>query len=239
MWDRLAALTLVFALGCGDQVVGTFPAASGSTGSQTGLPAIGTGFAPDTATTSDTEAASADASATTAASAVDTTGAAVPELCDGVDNDLDGLIDEIGPGTTVCGACTLLQGAGQAWWACDLEKSWPDAQAWCEGFGAGLALVKTPEDTAFVLDALVGTSMFYWLGAREDPDLEGEWAWIDATPVAAYTNWAGTQPDDFEAAQDCMRLTFGIIDAGWFDGAWDDFYCDVPTTVLCSAPHTP
>jgi hypothetical protein len=240
MWDRLAIASLVFALACGDQVVGTFAAASGSTGTQTGFSPQSTGSAPGDDTGA-TGATGADMSPTAGDSEADGSSGpapvAAPETCDGIDNDLDGLVDEIGPATTTCGACTLLQGAGQAWWSCDLEKSWADAQAYCEGFGAGLARVQTPEHGAFVLEALTDTFMFYWLGAREEPEVEGVWAWIDGTPVAAYTNWAGTQPDDFEAAQDCLRLTFGIVDANWFPGSWDDFYCDFPTNVLCSAPH--
>jgi hypothetical protein len=238
MWDRLALGSLVFALACGDQVVGTFAVPGGSTGPDPELSPTDTGFAPAESTGSP----ETGAATTTGASGDGSSGPApvmTPETCDGIDNDSDGLVDEIGPDTTSCGACALFQGAGQAWWACDLEKSWADAQSYCETLGADLARIQTPEQGAFVLEALSGTFMFYWLGASKPPDVDGEWTWVDGTPVAAYTNWAHTQPDDFEGAQDCMRLTFGILDENWFDGAWDDFYCDVPTRVLCSAPHDP
>jgi len=157
-----------------------------------------------------------------------------PEICDGIDNDLDGLVDEVALGVSECQGCQLLQGEGQAWWICGAEMlTFAAAQDRCEGLGATLAIVPNAASQAF-LHTEVGQG-FWWLGAQQAQG-EGAWSWVDGTPLG-YTNWGGTQPDDVSPGQDCLRLTFGITDNGWFDGAWDDFFCDDVHPLMCSALH--
>ncbi|MEM6993705.1 MAG: C-type lectin domain-containing protein [Myxococcota bacterium] len=215
--SRSLVVACGIALSCGDQVIGEFGADSGGDG---------TGDATDAGVGDETSSGAGE------------TGAPIPtpEVCDGVDNDLDGLIDEIGPDSAACQDCTLLQGAGQAWWVCESQLDWPAANARCEEFGATSALVLSAEAQTFVHET-VGEGWF-WLGARQAPS-EGTWSWVDGTPLT-YDNWGGTQPDNTAPSQDCIRLTFGIEgDEGWFDGAWDDFFCDEPQRVLCTGPHAP
>ncbi|MCA9709934.1 MAG: C-type lectin domain-containing protein [Myxococcales bacterium] len=145
----------------------------------------------------------------------------------------DGLVDEVSAGLDACNDCQLLQGAGQAWWVCEATQTWADAEAWCEGLGAHAAVVPSLVAQTF-LHQQVGQGWF-WLGAHQDAD-EGAWRWVDGTPLG-YANWGTTQPDDTAPGQDCLRLTFGIDGEGWFDGAWDDFFCDDAHRVMCSAPH--
>jgi hypothetical protein len=224
-----AALALALALaGCGDQIVGTFDPSRGNAAVTTDE----TGVASTSAVSLDTTAAGTTAAGTTAAG---TTDAPAPEVCDGIDNDLDGLVDEVAPGLTECNGCRLLQGAGQAWWVCAAEKTWDQAGAYCQSLGATTAIVPSPAAQAFLHEA-VGQG-FHWLGARQ-AELEGAWSWVDGTPWD-YTNWGTLQPDDTAPGQDCLRLTFGIVGDGWFDGAWDDYFCDDVHPFMCSAPHEP
>ncbi|MCX4242559.1 C-type lectin domain-containing protein [Paraliomyxa miuraensis] len=201
---------LLFAASCGDQVVGHFDGGSGSS--------------------------AGPASSDTAGEAGTTfTEPPMPEQCNGLDDDHDGLVDEVSAELTECNGCRLLQGEGQAFWVCETETTWAEAQAQCEALGATSAIVPS-EATQTFLHEQVGTG-WYWLGAVQDPD-EGPWRWVDGTAFE-YANWGTTQPDDTAPGQDCVRLTFGITGEGWFDGAWDDFFCDEPTShrVLCSASH--
>ncbi|MEM9458198.1 MAG: C-type lectin domain-containing protein [Myxococcota bacterium] len=115
-----------------------------------------------------------------------------PEICDGLDNDLDGLVDEVAAGSTRCNDCTLLQGVGRAWWVCDVQKPWADAQIYCQTLGAHAAIVPDEATQAFLLEQ-IGEGRF-WLGARQDPE-EGPWRWVDDTRWT-YDNWGATQPDD-------------------------------------------
>lgn len=238
MWAR-TVIPLVFLPGCTDQVVGTFAASSGP----------GTGFASTSGPMREPGSAGSSAAGSTGAPSPGSSGGASggatsgstgmppsPEVCDGIDNDQDGLVDEVGPDNTSCGGCTLSQGVGKAWWACDAQLPWADANARCETFGATLGLARTADDTAFLLATIDRSLMFFWLGAREGA-AEGSWSWVDGMPLSGYSNWAGMQPDDLQGAQDCLRITFGITVNGWFQGAWDDFFCDQAIHVLCSAPH--
>lgn len=210
---RALALALIPSAGptgCGDQIVGRFGPETTGGASSGGDPT------------------------TTAAPPPDSSGAPTePEQCDGLDNDGDGLVDEVAADLSTCNDCQLLQGAGQAWWACAREETWVDAQAYCQTLGAQAAIIHDEAAQAFV-HAEIGEG-WYWLGAHQDPD-EGPWRWVDDTPLT-YDNWGTTQPDNADPGQDCVRLTFGIVGEGWFDGAWDDFFCDDPHQVLCSAPH--
>lgn len=220
-----SAVVLALAgLACGDQVVGTFDPSRGD----------------DDALATSTLDASATATGGTVAMTAGTLDGgsdapAPPELCDGVDNDLDGLVDEVAPGLTECDGCRLLQGAGQAWWVCDEQKTWDTARVRCEGLGATVAVVPSAVAQTFLHEA-VGEG-WHWLGARRAAD-GSAWAWLDGTPWD-YANWGTTQPDDIAPGQDCLRLTFGIVGDGWFDGAWDDFFCDDPHPYMCSATHAP
>ena len=158
------------------------------------------------------------------------------EICDGVDNDLDGLVDEVGATNSSCGGCTLTQGVGQAWWVCDdTLLDWEDATAFCETFGASTATVRD-EATQLFLEARFEVA-WYWMSVRQQPE-EGDWLWPDGSALA-YENWAGQQPDNWTPDQNCVRLTLGLIDPpDWFHGAWDDFECAETLAVLCSATHT-
>lgn len=218
-----AALALALATGgCSDQIVGMFDPSRGEAASTTG-------DAPGSTSSPATSTGSLDATAD------GTDAPAAPELCDGLDNDLDGLVDEIAPGLVECDGCRLLQGAGQAWWVCEAPKTWDQAAAACASRGATTAIVPSAVAQELLHQA-VGQG-FHWLGARQ-AEGEGAWSWVDGTPWG-YANWGTLQPDDAAPGQDCLRLTFGIVGEGWFDGAWDDFFCDDPHPYLCSAPHEP
>ncbi len=206
---RAVALAWLGSSGCADQVVGRFEGTVAS------------------------EEASASSIAGPATTETTFTEPPSPEQCDGLDNDHDGLIDEVSAELGECDGCQLLQGVGQAWWVCGLELSWAAAQAHCEQRGATSAIVPSAAAQTF-LHEQVGEGWF-WLGAAQDPG-EGPWRWVDGTAFE-YANWGTTQPDDTAPGQDCVRLTFGIIGEGWFDGAWDDFFCEEPHRVMCSAPH--
>lgn len=216
MGSSLRSVVLAVALtaspACGDQVVGSFDASTGGRDS------------------------SSSGGPTTLADETTNTGPEPsPEQCNGIDDDLDGLVDEQGPDLGWCDGCVLKQELGQAWWVCEAELPWAEAQADCEARGATLAIVATADAQAF-LHTEVGEGWF-WLGARQAAS-EGTWSWVDGTPFD-YANWGDTQPDDEAPGQDCLRLTFGIEGSGWFDGAWDDYFCDDVHRVMCSAPHVP
>ena len=204
--------------GCGDQVVGTFDGV--------GVPASSGTVEP-----SDPDV-----------DAGDTTSTPPSTTEDGASSEDDG--DEIGPHPTICddtkasetesdcGDCWRIDSPTHVYWVCSDELEWATANAMCGTIGATSAIVESAEEVEFLLAKI--DYGFFWIGARRDGD---HWRWVDGTAVE-YTNWADHQPDDAEPGQDCVRMTWNIVDGeGWFHGAWDDFFCDFPQRVLCSRPQ--
>ena len=225
------------AAGCADQVVGHFD--GGSTGPQSSESSTGT---TTTSAVGDTSTGGPERSSSEGIGQEGTSDTSTgtvpdePEVCDGIDNDNDGLIDEVGPGNAECNACTLLQGEGQAWWACTEDKGWELAQTRCEEYGAQLAMVLDEASQAFLLENISAMGTFFWIGGRRDDRLS-PWVWVDGS-LFDYQPWAPSQPDDTDPGQDCVRLTFGLEPPDWFDGAWDDFFCDQGQFYVCAAPHS-
>ncbi|MBV1860689.1 MAG: C-type lectin domain-containing protein [Nannocystaceae bacterium] len=225
-----AMTVLLLSNACTDQVIGEFGGAGTVSTSESSNESV---------STAGQESASTCIGETAGPSSTESgTSAAIPEdeICDGIDNDLDGLTDEVSSTNSACGECTLLQGEGQAWWICDdTIVDWEEASGFCAAFGATNATITNSDTQLFLEDTL--EAAWYWLSVRQEPE-EGQWLWPDGSSLS-YTNWAGNQPDNWTADQNCVRLTFGLGDPpNWFTGAWDDFECAKTLAVLCSATHT-
>ena len=241
-------LFLATSAGCADQVVGTFE--GGSTGlagseSSTSEGVLGTssGSSGQLETTGDgTSSGAPSASSSDGVGADGTEGTSTgsppgePEICDGIDNDLDGLVDEVGAENAQCDTCTLFQGEGQAWWVCTQNKGWETARARCEEYGAQLAIVPDEASQNLLLENVMGMGTFFWIGGRRD-DSMSPWGWVDGSAFV-YDAWAPTQPDNIDPGQHCVRMTVGLTPPDWFDGAWDDFFCNDGQFYVCAAPHT-
>ncbi len=167
-----------------------------------------------------------DATSTTAGSE-STTGPPIPdEICDGRDNDGDGLIDEWSPVNETCNGCVLHQEAGRAYWRCDRVARWSTVQSLCLSFGANLATVDTPAEN-LVLLFLLGDAGAGWIGINDIGD-PGNFTWIDGSPVD-FTLWRdGIEPGESPDA-DCGGLTSAAD--------WVVFNCLNSRPGICEAPH--
>ncbi|GCC19922.1 hypothetical protein chiPu_0018623 [Chiloscyllium punctatum] len=58
------------------------------------------------------------------------------------------------------------------------SKNWTEARRSCASLDANLAVIKKPEEQAFVKKWLVTKN--YWIGLS-DTVLEGDWRWVDGT----------------------------------------------------------
>jgi hypothetical protein len=102
--------------------------------------------------------------------------------------------------------------------------SWATASTNAQSLGAHLATVTSAaEDAAVFSNATAdvaflaavptandgGGAKYLWLGAT-DKVAEGTWKWVDDTRVSTYSNWgtgpSGTEPDNYEGAQDAMAM---------------------------------
>ncbi|MEQ1506498.1 MAG: lectin-like protein, partial [Myxococcota bacterium] len=143
--------------------------------------------------------------------------AAVPggvEACDAADNDCDGGVDEL-PSCWGCAEDGALLG-------CSTPLTWDDARQVCLDLGGDLASIGDGAENR-AASALVNSQA--WLGLT-DAGSEGDFAWIAGDPVT-YTRWAGGEPNDFGAGEDCA----GIVDPS--DGSWNDWACATELPFVC------
>jgi hypothetical protein len=156
----------------------------------------------------------------------DPTGMSTTEICDGIDNDLDGLVDEYSLMNTLCGGCILLPLAGFAYWVCETPMAWAQARMECEARGAELASVHSDMENQLIVGApAVGTSI--WIGGN-DLLVEGTFEWADGSDWG-YENWADTEPNDVNGDEDCALVLPG--------GEWNDDPCTGALVFACKAPH--
>lgn len=91
--------------------------------------------------------------------------------------------------------------------------SWTDAQVEAESLGGNLVTINDAAEEAW-LQQTFGTQSF-WIGLN-DRLTEGEFVWASGEQVT-YTNWAPGEPNDFNGAQDEVRMNHAV------GLQWDDF----------------
>jgi hypothetical protein len=219
VWRHCRWAVLVVAIGC------SFDSSGLGSGSE------GSGSSTTSGSQSESATAGDSTSSVTGSDAVgSSTGAGEDvEVCDEVDNDGDGLVDEVSAVNEVCGACTLVQLEGSAYFVCDEPLSWADARGACQGRGADLADIEDDAENEFLAvyaDRDVHDGR--WIGAN-DLENEGEWTAPDGTPLD-YDNFAEGEPNN-DGEQDCGQI-YGL-------GLWDDYWCADERVFVCEAPHVP
>ena len=155
------------------------------------------------------------------------TGAPV-EICDGTDNDGDGLIDEASPANEECDGCDLAEIDGRAYWACPGPTAWGFAGL-CAPWGADPARVSTAAQINW-LKGLGGEEVDdgYWIGATDEGQ-EDDWRWADGTPADLDPFFAFAQPNG-GTAQNCALVWEGGPDVGVHD-----YLCGESLRFACSA----
>jgi hypothetical protein len=155
------------------------------------------------------------------------------EICDGLDNDCDGNVDN-GAGANQC-PCVQATHAGHVYLACADEVDFTDAAWACWQLGYALTTVDDATEKAFLENLAVtnnpGTSS--WIGLN-DLTTENTYLLMDDAP-AAYLPWAGSQPDNNEPADDFLGLGEDCGTIFHNGNGLNDFYCDEADPFLCEA----
>lgn len=140
------------------------------------------------------------------------------ETCNGLDDDLDGSLDE-----DVCADCHAFTLATHHYWICADGLAWSDARARCQALGADLVTLDSPDET--IAMSFQGSMHGSWVGATDIVD-EGVWIWVDGRPVAASEpGWNTGEPNGATAANCLSQWTLR--------GAWDDDDCASPFQYVC------
>jgi len=88
--------------------------------------------------------------------------------------------------------------------------TWEEGRAWCQSFGADLAVLADAGEHAFVAEHLVGAchnTNGCWIGAS-DAASEGDFRWIDGTPLAGVP-WRSGEPNDYCNGEDYVHMMRG------------------------------
>lgn len=148
-----------------------------------------------------------------------------PEVCDGDDDDGNGLADD-GP---AC-ACPEVVVDGVTFALCDLPMTWAEARDFCAAKGMTLARLDSEEQSRAVAAAAKAArkrKSKWWIGVT-DRAVEDEFRWTDGTLAASgFTRWSRGEPDNDSCNQDCGALG----DRG--NGKWNDTHCASRLPFVC------
>lgn len=153
----------------------------------------------------------------------DSTNTAYPgatEICDGIDNNCNGSVDE---GGCPCQEKTI---EGKTYLFCEAQVSWNAARVECESKTARLAVFTTESASAMAFETAssLAPALYWHIGADDRGD---EGVWLDTTEERLpLLNFAPGEPDDF-GGEDCAALApFGF-------GEWADIRCNTVSSYIC------
>jgi hypothetical protein len=145
------------------------------------------------------------------------------EICDGVDNDCSGLIDD----APAC-ACPEVESGGATYQLCDLPMPWTDAEAFCEAKGLTLARIDSKATSRKLYQAARATRRDDWWIGYSDREREGAFRWPDGS-AGPFTYWQKGQPNNRSCREDCAALEHGKR------GRWHDTSCGQHKPFICAA----
>jgi hypothetical protein len=186
-------------------------------GDTSGLPNDGSSDGPtDDETSSDVD--------TTTTTDLDSSSTSEPiaEICNGVDDDGDGAVDEYSARNSSCGSCVYVvtkSGVVQSY--CTDAVTWPEALQRCVDLGASLATIHSTAENDEVFAATAGANA--WLGLS-DAEREDDWEWHDDSALD-FTAWEPGQPNDL-GDEDCGHMRAEA-------GTWNDDECTNPHSYVC------
>jgi hypothetical protein len=144
---------------------------------------------------------------------------AAAELCDGIDNDCSGYVDDV----PEC-ECPSLDVEGRRFYLCHNALSWLDAKTFCEAAGHQLAEFDSATQQQAVFEATDEISSGLWAIGLNDRTTEQDFRWLDGD-APTFSSWASGEPSHMLDWFDCVFLA---------NGAWYERNCIEKGSLICS-----
>ncbi len=147
-------------------------------------------------------------------------GPGAEEVCDGVDNDCNGRVDDLPD----C-ICIEVMRDERRYLVCPEPRPWAEAREICQSVDADLAVLDDEAEAEWLFEQAIRIQrQDYYFGLTDRAE-EGTFVWVDGTPLS-YENWHEGEPNDAGGNEDCAHF-WG---AG---GLWNDIPCGFELGFLC------
>lgn len=154
---------------------------------------------------------------------------AAVEICDGLDNDCDAVVDEATAMNPSCNGCTLFAANGRSYAFCPAGASWDAARVSCAAFTGDLLRLDDEAESATVVALAEPPSMAEggWFIGLSDSAARGAFQWVDGGGLD-FASWLAGEPNDAGGTEDCVEMD----PAG---GGWNDIPCAGPRAFICES----
>ncbi|XP_053086704.1 CD209 antigen-like protein E [Pangasianodon hypophthalmus] len=126
---------------------------------------------------------------------------------------------------TFCDSCKWCFNFNSSFYCMSNEtKSWEESRQNCSSRGADLVIINSREEHEFISQQLGGSQA--WIGLS-DRDREGEWKWVDGTPLTT-EYWAPGEPSN-GTDEDCAEIYYTDSNKA----VWNDKKCSVKLHWIC------
>ncbi|MBX3251337.1 MAG: hypothetical protein KF901_29435 [Myxococcales bacterium] len=155
------------------------------------------------------------------------------EVCDGRDNNCDGMIDD---GDACGSSCTSHREGGRLYVFCNRTAAASAGQTHCASLGAsfGLASINADAEQTLLWNRAVAISDNSWWIGLSRPNPSGTWSWADGTAApqsdtdSGVNHWGTGQPSG--GGNHCARMNNSD------GGKWHSLACTEARRFICEGP---